>query len=132
MRLGIILLNYFLWHYGEALGSLLALYRNFFRFVLNFFSLPLMFRTWISPWRRLNEDYQGGLFNAGQWAEALTVNILMRLVGFLIRTLIIVIALSTLILLTLFLPLAFLAWLVLPLGIIVVFLVGVGLIFLSR
>ncbi|OJI07678.1 MAG: hypothetical protein COX02_00340 [Candidatus Vogelbacteria bacterium CG22_combo_CG10-13_8_21_14_all_37_9] len=130
MRVAIIIFNYFIWHYGQALKSLLVLYRNFFQFSFNFFSLSLMFRTWISPWRRLDLDYQGNIFNAGQWFEAFVVNILMRLVGFLIRTIIIIVGLGVLVLLSLSLPLVLLSWLVLPFGVVVAFLVGLGLLFL--
>lgn len=131
MRVVSILFNYFVWHYTEAFASIFSLYRTFFQFTLNFFSLPLMFRTWLAPWRRLDEAYEGNIFNASQWGEALVVNTLMRLVGFLIRSLIILAALLALILLALSFPLLLLAWLVLPLGVVVLFLVGLGLLFIK-
>lgn len=130
MRIITIIFNYFIWHYSQAFKSLFVLYRNFFQFSFNFFSLSLMFRTWLSPWRRLDVDYQGNIFNAGQWLETFIVNILMRFVGFLVRTIIIIVGLSALILLSLLFPLVLLAWLILPFGVVVAFLVGLGLLFL--
>ncbi|KKT09578.1 MAG: hypothetical protein UV88_C0007G0013 [Parcubacteria group bacterium GW2011_GWA1_43_21] len=46
-----VLINYLVWHYSTAVLSLFGLYRNLFVFFSNFFSLPILIRTWFSLYR---------------------------------------------------------------------------------
>ncbi|MFA6416256.1 MAG: hypothetical protein WCW56_02080 [Candidatus Paceibacterota bacterium] len=124
-----ILIDYLLWHYSKAVVSLLLVFRNLFLFITNLFSLPLLFRTWLSPWRRLDEGYTKNITDIGAIASTLVLNILMRLVGFIMRTGVIAIGLLTILFLTLLLPLVLAIWLLLPFIIIFLFLLGIGLLF---
>jgi hypothetical protein len=76
------------WHYSRGLVDLCHAWGNFFWFVGHFFSLPLMFRTLFAPWRRMNEHYPR-VFDMEAMGEALIVNVMMRIVGFVARIILI-------------------------------------------
>lgn len=115
---------YFRWHYTTALVDLMRIWGNFFWFFTNFFSITLLLRTLFQPFRRLDAAYKKG-FDPGAWAEQLGVNLLMRVVGALLRLFLIGIGLVAL-LCTLLGGVFFLvAWLATPF--IVVSLIGSGL-----
>lgn len=129
MRIVIILTNYLIWHYSKALVSLFGLYRNFVLFLYNFFSLPVLIRTWLSPWRRLNENYPKNFIDFNAIFEALIVNTLMRAVGFIMRTVVIIVGFISILLLTIVFPFILVGWLILPFLVVLLFLLGVGLLF---
>lgn len=93
MSLLVISLHYLWWHYTLAWRDLFSIYRNFLWFVWHFFSVGPLFSTLLSPWRRLGEEYRGG-FDLGAIVSVWLVNILMRSVGFIFRSLMIVFALA--------------------------------------
>ncbi len=106
-------MTYFIWHYTSGFRAGLIVARDLNRFVLNFFSLPLLFKTLFSPWRRLGESYARGL-NPEQWLATFTVNLLMRLIGAFIRLTLILIGLVTLLIVAIISVVALLIWLLLP------------------
>jgi fatty-acid desaturase len=61
-------------------------------FVLNFFSIPELFRTLFAPWTRIHEEYQKG-DGVGEFFSDLFVNFIMRIVGFCVRIVTVVIGL---------------------------------------
>ncbi|MEK7621656.1 MAG: hypothetical protein AAB415_00590 [Patescibacteria group bacterium] len=89
--------RYFAWHYTTGLADCLRLVANFLWFGYHFFSVPVITRTLFSPWRRLGESYRKG-FDPERILETLIVNILMRLFGFLIRIIWLMLAFSVIIL----------------------------------
>lgn len=116
--------TYIVWHYTQALSGTVRLWLNALWFVQHFFSLPLLAKTLFSPWRRLNETYQGGL-NFENIASLIIVNTLMRLVGAVIRLFVIAIGLIAFI--TAFLGgiVFFVIWLLAP--IVIPMFISVGL-----
>ena len=116
---------YFLrWHYTQGVIDLVNNIINLLWFVYNFFSIPLLLRTFFVPFHRLQETAVKG-FNIEKWAEALLVTTLMRLVGALLRTFLI--ALGIVFLLAVFVggSILLFVWLLLP--VFLFFLVGLGL-----
>ena len=85
MSLALLPLHYLYWHYLLAWRDGWQIYRDFLWFVGHFFSLKTLLRTWLQPWRRLGEPYQGS-FDLTAWLSTLIVNLLMRLVGLIVRT----------------------------------------------
>ena len=79
-----IISDYFRWHYSRAFGELFHVWLNFLWFVIHFFSLPQLSRSLFSPWKRMTEEKQGG-FSFEGLATYLIVNLLSRVVGFLMR-----------------------------------------------
>ena len=81
---------YVKWHYGRGLRELFLVAGNFLWFVAHFFSFQLLLKTLFVPWKRLGEHYEGGL-DFGALASVLVVNNLMRAVGFVTRTLVLLV-----------------------------------------
>ncbi len=121
-------MTYLIWHYTSGFRSALIVARNLNRFVLNFFSLPVLVQTLFSPWRRLSESYAKGL-SPNLWLQSLTVNLLMRLVGAVIRLVMIVIGAGVLIIMASLSLVMLLAWLLLPVVFISLIVGGLFLLF---
>lgn len=113
------------WHYTEGFQDLSRNWKSFIFFVLHFFSIGFLFKTWFAPFSRLNEEYKKG-FNPEDFFETLAVNTLMRLVGFILRTIIIAAGLSVLLLVALIGPLALVLWALSPIIFLVLFILGVA------
>lgn len=107
---------YLSWHYSAALLALFNIWRNFVWFTYHFFSIGLLTRTLFSPWRRLGEDYKKGSLDVESWFETLVVNTLMRAVGVLVRLAVIIFGSLALVLITIAILPALVAWLFLPLA----------------
>ncbi len=101
------------WHYTEGLRDLYRNWKSFVLFVIHFFSLRLLFLTWLSPFGRLNEEYKKG-FDLEGFLETLIVNTMMRLVGFVLRTFVIVSGLVSLVAVVLLGPVLFILWVFTP------------------
>jgi len=101
------------WHYTEGFRDLYRNWRSFVLFVIHFFSLRLLFLTWLSPFGRLNEEYKKG-FDLEGFLETLIVNTMMRLVGFVLRTFVIVSGLVSLVAVVLLGPVLFILWVFTP------------------
>ena len=115
--------SYTKWHYTEGFKDLSRNWKSFILFILHFFSLGFLFRTWLAPFGRLNEEYKKG-FNAEVLFETLVVNTLMRIVGFVLRTIVIAACLLVLFLAIVFAPVALVLWVFMPF--IILFLLALG------
>lgn len=105
---------YFSWHYTSAFREAFVIWKNFLVFFYDFFSISLLFKTFFSPWRRLDED-KPGILNIQDFISVLIINTLMRLVGAIARFFVITIGLCTLALTLILEALFFMVWLLLPL-----------------
>ena len=121
-----IISDYFRWHYGRAFGELFHVWLNFLWFVIHFFSLPQLGRSLFSPWKRMTEEKQKG-FSFEALAEYVIINLLSRLVGFLMRGSVILARLIVLTITILGGFITFLFWLTAPVVIVVSLGVGVTL-----
>lgn len=120
-----ILNGYFLWHYTSAFTDFLRVWGNFLWFVQHFFSIPSLFKTLFSPWKRLHEEYQKGLNS--DFFGTLVVNAIMRIIGVIVRLIFIII--GTIFLIVVFLGglLFFLFWIIMPFAIVTLFITGLGI-----
>jgi len=109
-----MLLEYFKWHYGRGFNELILILRNFFGFLVHFFSFKLLLKTFLSPWKRMNEPYEGGL-NIESALSTLVVNLIMRAVGAISRFVILFLGTCLLILFAVLSFLFSIIWLFLPL-----------------
>lgn len=89
MKTSLIIPSYIEWHYTDALRNIWGIFTNFVWFLYHFFSVPVLLRTMFSPWHKLGEKYKKG-FNPGAFFSTLLVNIILRIVGFVIRTVVLV------------------------------------------
>ena len=91
----IIILRFWVWYYTGAVKSLINIWRNFVIFVREYYSIPLLLRTLFYPWRRDITKYRRG-FSFKTFFETLTFNLISRSLGFVIRSITVVIGLTVL------------------------------------
>ncbi|OGZ67731.1 MAG: hypothetical protein A3D35_03685 [Candidatus Staskawiczbacteria bacterium RIFCSPHIGHO2_02_FULL_34_9] len=84
-----IISSWLTWHFYEMPQFLFFIWRNYLWFSSNFFSIPLLLATLISPWRRYYWRYPKR-FDVGEFFSSLISNAFSRLLGFLIRLFLIV------------------------------------------
>lgn len=105
------------WHFFEASREILKAWRNYLLFNLNYFSIPILLRTFFSPWRRYVWSYGRG-FDPSRYFEVALSNTFSRFIGMVLRSFLILIGLVAEIFIILVGLAIFLLWLALPLFII--------------
>lgn len=114
------------WWISETPGRIIAAWKNFLRFNFNYFSVGLLLRTLFSPWRKY-EVYRERGFNVGKFIESLISNLIFRLLGAFLRSILIFAGLVTEIFVALAGVAAFILWIFLPFIVVGSFLFGVRL-----
>ena len=114
MKTPILATKYLVWHYSEALADWRRIVSNFIWFFFHMFSVGLLLRTLFSPFKRMREERKKGSLAFEDWGGAIIVNLLMRLIGFLVRSMIITIGVIFIIFTILVGAVALLLWLILP------------------
>ncbi|MEN9921622.1 MAG: hypothetical protein RLZZ517_600 [Candidatus Parcubacteria bacterium] len=114
---------YLNWHYTQGLLELIKNLWNFIVFEFHFFSVKDLLLTLLSPFQRLKEDYGNNAIDFQKILSALVVNIIMRIVGFFVRSFILICALISIVLSFLLFPIIIIGWIILPF-IIVILLTG--------
>ena len=109
-----IILVFWKWYYGEAMKNVLAAWRNFILFALNYFSIPLLLRTLFAPWKRDITRKPRGL-DIKKLFDYLAFNLISRGLGFLVRVITILIGIVFLVLVAVAGAIFFALWLVMPL-----------------
>lgn len=108
-----MLFTWLRWQYLESPRLLIKIVGNFLRFNLSFFSFSLLLKTLFHPWRKYQESYGRG-FDPKRFFSALSFNAISRVLGVIIRILVITIGgISTLFLFLLGLA-AFILWILSP------------------
>lgn len=123
MGLPILITEYIWWHYGTALKEIIELERNFLWFGYHLFSIKLLLQTIFSPFSRIQEGYKG-LGSMEMLMENVVANMISRAVGFIFRTIIIIIGVMFEALLTVALLPVLIFWVLLPILIPLFFLIG--------
>ncbi len=89
MKYFVIFPYYLSWHYGRGYHELFNTLKNFIIFIPTFFSIGTLLKTLFSPLYKMKERYEGG-FDIGNLMEVTVVNLIMRVVGFIVRTVVII------------------------------------------
>lgn len=111
----LLIFPYYLgWHYGRGTVETIIVFKDFLFFVPRFFSIGTLLKTLFSPFQRLKEHYEGGL-ELGALAEVLIVNLIMRLLGFFVRSFVIILGILSFLLTIVLEIFLFVVYLVLPL-----------------
>ncbi len=110
-----VLPYYIYWHYAQGLIQLARNIGGFLLFELHFFSIGSLLKTFFSPFQRLTENYSKHSFDVEAFLSVLIVNIIMRVVGMCVRTVLLVIAGITLIISIILGGLFLVLWLIIPL-----------------
>lgn len=120
--------NYISWHYSVAYVDQLYIVKNYFWFLGRFFSVSEVLKSLFAPWKRLHEEKGNLIHSPGQFFGALIVNTIMRIVGFLIRTIFLAVALILTIFCACVYAVVTVCWTVLPFLVIYFFIKGIMLI----
>lgn len=108
-----IVRDYIVWHYSTALVSFVRLYKNFWWFTVQFYSIPQLAGSLLSPYKRITER-RAGLFDIEAWLGFIVINTISRLIGFIARMVIILIGIADLIILCLLAVIWYAIWLAAP------------------
>lgn len=109
-----ILIIWLAWHFFEASREILKGWKNFLLFNLKYFSIPLLLKTFFAPWRRYSWSYGWG-FDPKRYFEVALSNLFSRVIGMVLRSVLILIGLIMEIFVILVGIIILLGWLVLPL-----------------
>lgn len=101
------------WHFGSALKQILIAWKNFLVFNFRYFSITLLLKTLFSHWRKYKTSYGRG-FDAKTYARAFLENMISRILGAIIRIVIIIFGLIIEILIFFVGIFVFLFWLLMP------------------
>ncbi|MBP9842921.1 MAG: hypothetical protein KBC62_02860 [Candidatus Pacebacteria bacterium] len=118
--------DYVRWHYTRAFGELFHLWLNFLWFIIHFFSLKELMTSLLSPWRRMTEQKRQG-WNFEDMMSYIIINLLSRIIGFIMRSGVIIIGLVCLTITIITGAILFLLWLFLPALVVATLLAGVAL-----
>lgn len=114
---------YFSWHYSDGVRDYLRIWSNFIWFVWHFFSFELLGKTLFMPFQRIEEAKAPG-FHPDKMAEAVMVNLLMRILGFVIRLFILGVGAVILMITCVSGALFFVVWLSAPLCVLLLMVTG--------
>ena len=84
-----MVISWLMWHFYEVPMFLISVWGNYISFVSDFFSIPILIKTFISPWRRYKWRYPKG-FNVGEFFSTLISNIFSRIIGAIFRFVLII------------------------------------------
>lgn len=118
-----ILHHYLLWHYATALREMAHVAANLLWFVVHFFSLPQLARSLFAPYRRITEE-RHRRFNLEDIAGYIIINLISRIIGFLLRFIILIAGLLSLVMLTVGIVIAYIFWLFAPIVLIALLIAG--------
>ncbi len=92
MRIFSVFRDYLVWHYSVALSDILHMWWNYVWFVFHVFSVKDVVKTLFSPWKRLEEKKVSIFKDPEEYFGNMLVNLIMRVVGFMVRASLLVIA----------------------------------------
>lgn len=124
-----IISRYIEWYFFDVPKEILKGWRNFLIFNLQYYSIPLLLRTYFAYWRDYHWSYGRG-FDFAVWAEAFFSNMISRVLGAIVRTFLIILGIFFEIITFIIGLIVFVSWLLLPFFLAAVFLYGVYNLFL--
>jgi len=101
------------WQFFDVPKEIVRGWKNFLKFNLNYFSIPLLLKTLFSPWRRYRVSYGKG-FDIGRYFSAFFSNLIFRMLGAILRSFLIFIGLLVEVFIIFMGLVVFFGWLVLP------------------
>lgn len=113
-----IFFSWIKWHYFLQAREIFIKWRNVLLFIVNYFSIPLLLRTYLSPWKMYRWSYGRG-FYFERYFEVMVSNAFSRILGAIMRTFLIIAGVFSVFLTFICGMLALLFWMIIPLLIIV-------------
>lgn len=108
-----IFFHWIFWHFFDMPRNILVIWRGFLKFYLDYFSIPLLIKTFFSHWRKYKWSYGRG-FDLGRYLEAFISNLISRILGAFLRSFLILIGILTEIFIIFIGAALFLLWIILP------------------
>ena len=84
-----IFVTWFFWHFYEMPQFLLGVWKNYILFALNYFSLPILLKSFFAPWRKYKWRYPKG-FDLIEFFNTLISNTFSRVLGAFMRIVLII------------------------------------------
>jgi hypothetical protein len=119
--------QWLVWHYFETPRGILRAWKNFLKFNLNYWSLPLLFKTFFSYWRKYYWSYGRG-FDFNRYLTVFFSNLISRFLGAVMRSILIILGFLTEIFLIFLGIVVLFGWFVLPVLLVAGFLFGIKII----
>ncbi len=126
MPFALLVTHYTHWHYAEAPAGLFHVWLNFMRYTEQLFSIRLHAHTLFSPWHRI-VDEPAKKYDLEEYALSFVVNVMSRVIGFLLRTVLIITGLFVMALLGIAIIPTLLIWYAAPVVIVGSILTGLAL-----
>jgi len=123
-----IIFLWLVWYFIETPKQILRGWKNILDFNLNYFSIPLLFKTLFSYWHQYRWYYPRG-FDIGQYLEVFFSNLISRILGAIMRIFMIVFGIIVEIIIFIIGLIMLIAWLAMPGLIILAVLKSISLIF---
>ncbi|MEK7510547.1 MAG: hypothetical protein AAB567_03295 [Patescibacteria group bacterium] len=121
----LLLLEYIKWHYLNAPRALIKAWGNILWFNFNYFSVFVLLRTLLSPWKGIQWQ-RARAFTFGNFFETIVSNLIARILGGIVRTILIIVGLGLELLLAGAAIISLLFWIFLPGIILLTLLYGIG------
>ena len=109
------------WHFIEMSKFLLGVWQNYILFASNYFSLPILLKSLFAPWRRYKWNYPRG-FDIVEFFNTLISNTFSRILGALMRIVLVIIGILFQIFVVFAGSIIFLLWILAPLIVVAGFL----------
>jgi len=119
--------GYFKWWYGRGLREVWLIVKALFLRLFDTFSFDLLFKTLFAPWKR--DIVSGEGLSLNDRMRAHLFNLISRLIGFIIRSVILVLALAFFVIYWILAVVVLLVWLGYPLIILALIYYGIILAF---
>lgn len=84
---------YLSWHYGAGLRGAITIWKNYLEFFYHYFSIPVLFATLFSPYKRIYKVKEKPGFSLTEWFDRVTYNSISCVMGAIIRITVITIGL---------------------------------------
>ena len=119
------------WHFLDAPKEILRAWKNFLLFGLYYFSIPILFKTLFSYWRKYKWSYGRG-FDIKVYVEAALSNAISRTIGAIIRLFLILIGITSEVMIIFVGLIVFLGWFFLPVILAMTLALGIKILFRQK
>ncbi|GBD34062.1 hypothetical protein HRbin34_00376 [bacterium HR34] len=89
-----LIFEYFKWHYLEKSKYYFLIWKNLLSFLWSYFSILHLLKTLFTPWHAYREEY-GSLLDFKKNIEAFIINNFARFLGFVVRSVVIIVGLTS-------------------------------------
>lgn len=123
-----ILRQFLEWYLYDQPRFILKAWKNFLCFNMEYFSIPLLLKTFFSPWRRYTWSYGRG-FSFKRYLDAFVSNAIFRGLGAVVRFFLIVVGIFLEIIILFAGIIVIITWFLWPLILIEIFILGFRILF---